>query len=340
MRKKQKKKQRHQSENELLMSTINASTSDQTQVHFDTSLKLLLAGPLNENRKQAARPGKGSKERKLFLKSRTLQFVDVWNNLLERTATKKDDPVLIFANILDFNSASVANIDSVVDRLPMVIKSCEELPLSLLFNTQRVVRREPNPKDAWIPSRIEGDRLLHGGIMRKWKATLSTEVGLEFDTSQCHADSLLILSTDRLIPFNDLQFRIEIQNRRELGPYVVEVLSISTASNVSSFHVETSKAIYQTGRGTCLIIDRSAGTESINGYTARGARFSIAETRGGILEDKVFLRYDSPIRVWSYDQWQAYHHSSTLPSQVVTVSLPHDKQRIILDCGKSISIFT
>ncbi|THC98295.1 hypothetical protein EYZ11_002228 [Aspergillus tanneri] len=107
--------------------------------------------------------------RKAFYLSKELrvpQFVWAWNSLLERSTTKAEDGPLILANILDYNVAAFKNVPSAA-RLKLLIQSCDELPLSVLYNTSGERLSIPgHPELGWIPCSIDGDHLNVGGHIR------------------------------------------------------------------------------------------------------------------------------------------------------------------------------
>jgi hypothetical protein len=120
----------------------------------------------------------GRKKLKWLENCRPSQFVDSWNSLLERPATEPDDPYIIFANILDFNAASIVSLP-VHEILPTIITSCRELPLSLLYNSYNEIVQNSHPSDAWIPRRISRDRLTKDYIVAKWENSSKDKFGFQ-----------------------------------------------------------------------------------------------------------------------------------------------------------------
>jgi hypothetical protein len=334
-RKKNEKKSRRNAAPTVAATTASSAAYDNMKAGFQTPLKLLLAGPLNESRKQAARPGTGKKELGIFLKSRPSQFVDAWNNLLERSATKPNDREIIFANILDFNAASISKIKEVTRRLPVVVKSCEELPLSLFFNARSIVRTSGHPRDSWIPSKIEGDRLVPGAVVKKWKNLSSGQEGLRVDTTHCPTPSLLFLLARPKLPFSARWFCVEFESGHDTERFVVEVVSRSREPSMPGLDVRRAQAAYDEGEGgTCVMIDKSTGSDSVNGYTGRGARCSVLGNSHSSQDKNVLVRYDSPVIIWSLEQWRHKHgHISTLPEPMVRCDLFRANQSIILEYG-------
>ncbi|EFQ96978.1 hypothetical protein MGYG_00022 [Nannizzia gypsea CBS 118893] len=100
---------------------------------------------------------------------RLSQFVWIWNSLLERSTTKAGDGPIIVANSLGFRVSGLKAIPE-EERLKAVIQSCEELPLSILYNTGRRIRSPEVPSLGWIPSTVDGDYLTTMGSLRRSKS--------------------------------------------------------------------------------------------------------------------------------------------------------------------------
>lgn len=245
--------------NHQLTSDPSASSVVRNAPHFGEPLKLLLAGPLNENLKLAAREDRGRMDEALFHQTRTTRFKDAWNELLLRSATHPGDPTLIFAYILDFDAASIAWIDPIEDRLVRVVKTMAEVPLSLLFNTGNVAHSGLPPKDAWIPSRIEGDRLGGDGVIEreKWPTLRYRPV------IRPGADSLLVLVTRPKIPFHHRTIDLRLGDNY----FVVEAATLSDDVNKSGGWAARCQESYEEPGtdASLLLIDMSLGTTSLNG---------------------------------------------------------------------------
>lgn len=313
---------------EMAVAVASNTKTDAQTGKFDIPFKLLLAGPLNENRKQAARDGTGRKEMKLFMQSRSAQFVDVWNDLLERSATKPDDPILIFANILDFNTASIQRIGCVENRLPMIVNSCQELPLSLLFNTGRKTYRSGQSRDGWIPVRIEGDRLMNGAIMRR------ANDGFQLDTTPCKPGSLQILCSQAIIPIHKSTICIEYIDNSKNELFIIEISTV-WREDPEEMESENDQTAYKEGKlSTCIIIDRNTGSESVNGFTGRGAILSVLSRQTSTSKNTLYLSYRAPIRAWTYEQWLCRcRPSGDLQEATTWISISNEK-KLLLDVGE------
>lgn len=158
---------------------------------FWMPLKSKLRKQLNESRKNLTSDGMfvtvTPKDRDYHLR-RLQTLIDVWNDLRGRNATRPTDAFIIFANLLDFDATGLGQLESRY-RLPVIMKSCKLVPLSLMFNTQTVIykyhhisdRREIDgqahdtmndtiseiwPRQSlWIPSEIQGDETSSGDFL-------------------------------------------------------------------------------------------------------------------------------------------------------------------------------
>lgn len=254
---------------------------------FHISLNPMLADILNEPRKRAARPGSSgdiARDRRLFQETRSSQFVTAWNELLERSATRQGDRVLIMANILDFNVEQLSALPR-EHRLPLLIESCHQIPISLMFNTECDSTGIAHSSRAWLPTDIRGDRMVSSTLidMRDSK-----------ETGRCKLPSglgnLICIKVNVLIPHGVRKFCILDAERRL--EFVVEILHGESVS-------AEDEQYYGAGSSTFLIIDPATGTSSLNGYTGRGARLSIQPNQG----EPVLLGFDRPLKAWSTEQW-------------------------------------
>ncbi|KAI9667066.1 MAG: hypothetical protein M1831_001243 [Alyxoria varia] len=291
-------------------------SSIEISLHLQYPLKWLLAGPLNERRKQASRPGASMAQRRKFAKSRVSQLVEAWNGLLERSATKAEDPPIIFANILDFNVNTIGRLDP-EQRLPSVIKSCDDIPASLLFNAKHRPKR--GGYDAWIPSQIAGNRLTQSAILRKGLS----QNGLVLDRTTCERDSFHVLRSEIMVPFDELAF--EINNEDDKSKYIVESTLPDRARNDAG--VEGSFS------ATCIMIDYSTGTRDRNGYTARGAIFSLRDRdrADGYESKEILIAYERPVYIWSEQQWLHVKQRERPAMTVFRVENIEGDQRVTLE---------
>lgn len=262
-------------------------------------IPLILKRSLLEEKQQLANTAP-AKAYRIYKHLRILQFVWTWNSLLERSVTKREDGALILANLLDFN-VSALKMEPAEEQLRLVIQSCEELPLSLLYNTGPRLCGPGEP--GWIPEYIEGDRLTTGAVMRQIK--LRADDGMvtySIDRSGCDPRSLcfLHLSPDDSRfhggPLFIAQFE-KVSDSRLEEEYVIQVLQ---KTSEASHEQEIPGHRQSLARGACVVIDLRDRAYSRHGFAGRGARLWIKSR----MKNGVVLEYDAPLTAWTLEQWQ------------------------------------
>ncbi|KAJ6099385.1 hypothetical protein N7467_000920 [Penicillium canescens] len=223
---------------------------------------------------------------------RVHQFAWAWNALLGRSTTKPGDTVLIFANLLDFNVSDMKKTPS-DQRLKLLIQSCDELPLSLLYN-------EPSLPDelGWIPSHIEGSHLTAGAAIRRMSSKGNDQkVTYRIDRSGCDRKSLLILHA----PGNHSSF----PNRH---PCIVRFQSLVDSNLEEEYIVQVHQRTSQerdishhTSHGSYIVIDLTAGTSSKLGFRGRGVCLKIKS----FTKETSHVSYDIPLTAWTSEQTQS-----------------------------------
>ncbi|KAK4942754.1 hypothetical protein LTR10_017514 [Elasticomyces elasticus] len=292
---------------------------------FEDPLKQLLAGPMNESLKQASREDKGRMDEASFHRTRTTRFINAWNDLLLRSATKPDDPILIFANILNLNAAPIARIQPPEDRLAMIVKSLAEVPLSLLFNTGNSAHSNLHPKDAWIPVNIKGDRLAGASVLRMGNVD---EDFPRLHINLSHADPPLVLLVRPKIQFHHRIVAIQFGSDK----YVVEAAPSPEGLDPSDPWVARCQESYEEpgSDASLLLIDKGTGTTSLNGYVARGARFRVLSEEA----NEVLIRWDTAVKVWTDEQWRRRPRVPANPYSI-DCDVIKETRRILLDHGKT-----
>lgn len=144
--------------------------------HFWVPLKTVLAEPLNEFRKRYAKDSEPlfrNELRQRYNKGHSTTFIRVWNNLKDRVATRPADRYVILASLLDLDSSDLAAADvTEQQKIPSIIRSCAEVPLSVMFNVTTAIYKYPglnltelDRKDLWVPTKIEGDDLSRCNVL-------------------------------------------------------------------------------------------------------------------------------------------------------------------------------
>jgi hypothetical protein len=264
-----------------------AISVDPGNLLFRVSLRPLLSGTLNEFRKNAITRNDRHERKKgyaTFAKTRSSQFVMAWNELLERSSTEYEERLLILGNILDFNTRILAEM-RVEERLPSMISSCGEIPMSLMFNSKIGFVGDKHPNRTWLPNEVSGDRLVESAII------VQTCNDSENPMYQSNLDGMICIMFDSLIPYKDDLFRVIDADGLPL--YVVQV---HKASSIQERH----QHYYNSGLSTYVVIDPQTGTRSPNGYTGRGARFTVRSQPTQTL----LLGFDHPLTAWTMEQWR------------------------------------
>ncbi|GES61977.1 hypothetical protein ATETN484_0006063600 [Aspergillus terreus] len=257
------------------------------------------------------------------------QFVWIWNSLLSRSTTKAEDGPLILANLLEFNVSALKTMPS-AERLRLLIQSCDELPLSLLYNTSndRVIDSRCS-EIGWIPTAISGELLTTSGSMRleKRKSSQREPISYVIDRSFCEPSSLLVLQA---APFQYLAVRSE----EFIIRLDTSVLSGASREYVIQLHPQSASVVSGHGmqhvqRGSYLFVDLGAGTSSCRGRAAKGVQLFI-ESKDS---ESTVLRYGIPLTAWTLDQWSYQSRSS--PMDRMVVSQVKISEHLILQCSKN-----
>jgi hypothetical protein len=241
---------------------------------------------------------------------RATQFARTWNSLLDRSTTKLEDHHGIVATLLDFNAYKVRSLEA-TKRMPTIIRSCDGLPLSLLFNNGP---RPPNsgpPENGWIPSQIGGDRLTDTPVLAQTSSgfVLSNESN---DTRKS-LESLYVFILGPAVPFAQA---FCIQDTRNGMEYFVQIRRPSEDRGSAVFDNLNDRldSALGTNKGTCIIFDKQTGTTSPNGFLAAGAWLSISRTDA----DSIFVKYVCPLLVRTRASFERTHQEPVTPVLIRT----------------------
>lgn len=124
-------------------------------------LSRLVIDTLQSERQYLSLLPEGTRKDRLSKAWRIPQHVRVWNSLLWRESSYKKDIYTIFANLLDFNTYLLhpspegsQSIPPEQANIPVLIRSCKELPLSILYNRGPRIKSLDCPQNGWIPWRL------------------------------------------------------------------------------------------------------------------------------------------------------------------------------------------
>ncbi|KIY00364.1 uncharacterized protein Z520_04049 [Fonsecaea multimorphosa CBS 102226] len=290
-----------------------ASESDlhATRLRLPTSVVALTLRALQRERIWLTNLAPGSKREAAILRWKLSQFVEAWNSLIQRETSQKKDLYQIVANMLDLSPHEIRSGVSDISHadtttippqqaryLPLIIRNCQILPISLLFNSGPRMRDPERPQNSWLPVEtseygIMGDQLSACAGL-SWRPN-----GLFLDKRTVHRESLVayvFLERQERAP----RFRIIDQNGGCETRWVVTVNEwmepgTNSAHSSTEAYVATESAaerVYNEGVGTCILAERFPGGVSHDQSKALlGARFSIAERNGSLLT----LRFDKPL---------------------------------------------
>lgn len=242
---------------------------------------------------------------------RLSQFVETWNSLIQRETSQKKDLYQIVANMLDLSphkvQSHIPDMSHAVTTttppqqaryLPLIVRNCQVLPISLLFNSGPRILDPERPQNSWLPTEtsehgIMGDQLSACAGL-SWRSN-----GLFLDKATVHRESLVayvFLERQERAP----RFRIIDQDGGSETTWVVTV-NESMEPGTDSAHSSTEACIateraaarlYNEGFGTCILAERfPEGVSHDQSKALLGARFSIRERTGSLLT----LRFDKPL---------------------------------------------
>lgn len=290
---------------------------------------LINRGLLDEKRMLTtdARHSRASRLTKLL---RVPQFVRAWNSLLERSTTKPEDGPIIFANLLDFNVHSLMSVPQ-DERLKVLIQNCDELPLSLLYNTgPRICIRE-HPELGWIPKVVAGNHLVVGAVIRRInRKRPDNQVTFEIDRSDSDQESVLVLRTlpGRCIPYEIGLFVVSDNTNQE---YFIEIQRPAIQGPDDEEIQRAAREIYTQSTGTCIVIDLACGTASRRGFAGRGARFYVDTCN----KREMTLEYDAALIAWTAEQWRHRFNCPQTASPYFDTEHVALRQRLLLNYSTS-----
>lgn len=308
-----------------------------TSINIRRMLPLVLRRGLLDEKKRLSQDPLVSRAMRITNLLRVPQFVWTWNFLLQRSVTKKQDGPIILANLIDFNVSGLKYVPE-AERLMLLIQNCEELPLSLMYNTGPRMAIKRLPSAGWIPQSISGDHIVSGASLRRSRTKGTDGVITYFiDREASDPESFLVIDTGpgRCIPSNEdtLMIRTRVRGQDDVAQeYIIELKWSSPDEDAGDDNrINTKPRIRQQSQGTCFAVDLACGTTSSAGFLGRGVLFGVESYRSG----QMLLRYEAPLIVWSLEQWS--RKTSTPPNAVSCFDTTYvsRQQRLILQYGKN-----
>jgi hypothetical protein len=320
-----------------LMPKLGAQRSplERVSINVRRLMPLVLKRALVDEKKKLSSDALASRAKRLTKLLRVPQFTWTWNSLLHRSMTKEQDGPIILANLVDFNVSGLKFV-APEERLKLLIQSCNELPLSLLYNTGPRVSIKGHPELGWIPRSISGDHIVSGAAFRRI-TTKRTDNHVKFfiDRQDSDPESFLVLETPpgQCIPYDTATFvvraRIGIHGNL-VQEYVVEIQRSLCEGLDDEDARSFDRQLYQQAQGTCIAMDLACGTSSWRGISGKGVRFYVDSHQ----RKQMNLKYDAPLIIRTAEQWQRTYnrHQASLPCFDMTYV--RRSQRLLLKYGK------
>ncbi|RTE69028.1 hypothetical protein BHE90_016592 [Fusarium euwallaceae] len=281
--------------------------------NFQMVLPAILGRELGEEKRRlTVEPS--FRRRHLESYQRIPQFVRIWNSLVTRSTTREEDGVIILTNLLDFHVSRLLQTPE-DDRLPLVIKSCAEFPVSLMYAAdQRRCVHHPL-ENSWIPLRIDSPRLVAGAF---WKATKGSGRGnYSLDFQDCLPDQFLVFITVNHIPRETHVFSLAYNGRMYYVKSKQHSHSLGRRERESRMNEHTQKSL--------VIVDLEAGNKG-RGSIGMGARFEVLSSS----PDQVVVHFECSIDVYNSEQWSLSATDLQYPTEHFTSSLLSNNQKVYL----------
>lgn len=245
------------------------------------------------------------------------QFLNEWSNLEQRSTSRKEDALCIFASMLGLNGGDILALPN-GQRMKAILRAQTSLPLDLLF---LLCPRMEEVSCEWIPSYPAFGTSLDGNY---GKMKVTTE-GVVFDKSTANWIGFLVASS---MPRLD---RFCLQENSDSEPLWVTVRSDGTDSGFRS----------STSIATCYIFGKFGKSDGVKPslfergvQRSGGARFAVQRREGRMLH----LSYESPMscnssQPFTYDnQGQSVVDQSDFP--LLDAEVLQADQIFQIDCGK------
>lgn len=254
------------------------------------------------------------------LSDREIQLIMVWNALLGRSTTKKEDIHIILANMLDFHATQVLGFDK-NERFKAMLCAYDRVPLEIIFS-QACADISTADKDRWVPHYPAGlalDPIESNLGFAEPRIGKGLSLCLEGGKTNV-AIYWLPVNTRRLVSFriqlDEDQFWVQLQN-------------------TSDFRTLNGQIVQR-----CLLLEdrwlkrggKSPRNELVplSGYMGTGAILVHAKHEG----TTITAIFDSPISWGTWDPSMSDRHPSLRDSPVVSCYRLPGRLMITLETGK------
>ncbi|KAI4259630.1 MAG: hypothetical protein L6R42_004489, partial [Xanthoria sp. 1 TBL-2021] len=253
------------------------------------------------------------------------ELVKIWNELDQRSTTRRKDRLIILAILLDLDAGEIVSLD-VGDQMQAILATQNALPLSFLFDPKHRLTSNPT-KCGWIPLYPEGPITTAYGRMTQdrsrghYQFTLADikANGFILDAKYSNLDQGVIRQT---VPYTFSAW-VKMKSR-----------AVSPSSSSSSSMNDT------TPRVTCIILSRMKSTISSLQSPYIGARFSLVPEISNInnnnnnntgRQKSYTLIYDGPLLYNRITPTESSLSPASYPPIEGAVAMPNDAQ-CLLDC--------
>lgn len=270
-------------------------------------------------------------------------FVWIWNSLIHRSTTNPQDGVLIFASLLDVDVYQLRHVPR-NERLMKVIQGCDEIPLSLLYNTGQKALVDQRQHLNWMPADVIGDDLVTGPVLRKLRVDSSYGLvvySLEHGFREEH-DFLALASAPGQQMFSPgepgvlhIMIDAEYTSRHASLEYFVEMQRTSLPiGNLQDTHTLASSQQFE----LFIVIDLVSGSNSLRSIAGRGALFFI-DSRG---QAQWTVRYEAPVIARTPEQWLRYRKAPEVIHPSVLMLRVSRRRQVVMKYGKctTLMVFT
>lgn len=193
------------------------------------------------------------------------------------------------------------------NKMPVLIKSCKEVPVSLLYGSRPRLSSVFDSGNNWMPTRLDGDALTHGTLLRK--VFYDGQYSYVLETNCCKTDSILSLGS---LPGQQRTFNSTMPFR-----WINQASNIDLVLEPSPGHFVVEETLKDAR--DCFLIDLSAGTPSLMDLAATVAHFKIETSTS----EAIVLCYVRPLTVWG--TWERYSNPLTeMPEPLTMEKLQFD----------------
>ncbi|KAH7304228.1 hypothetical protein B0I35DRAFT_151502 [Stachybotrys elegans] len=270
-------------------------------------------------------------------------FASVWNDLSQRTMTKEHDGPIILANLMDMNTTELLKAPK-CERLPLVIRNCYVLPLSLLYSASGSYDGDgittTKNAEGWLPLSITTELLHPNPYMTPYKL-FNGDTGL-LCNGWGYDDKIHLLELHTAGIASGSSFSVVVkclsdQNDGAQNEYVVEL--VTHAHDTSSTHP---LGLVDSGENypdrLCLVLDEHISSISRTGIRARGAIFDIMKREENLpfYLGTLSLRFRAAITARTPEQWRFSRYNGSMPPKVGNELLAHRSYFIKISRGKQV----